>query len=87
MLDDEAGRHHSQKEAVNFLLRKVGEPYITAYVNHVSGQANARKAPHAIVPDIHVHNFSTGQQQVNDGGATTMTEAFFEIKTFVACKS
>jgi hypothetical protein len=38
------------------------------------------KAPHAIVPDIHAFNFPTGGQQVNDSGATSAAEAFFEIK-------
>ena len=77
----------SEKEAVNFLLDKVGEPYILRYVSHVSAAPNARKAPHAIVPDIHALNFSTGKQRVNDSGATTTAEAFFEMKTYTACKS
>lgn len=54
----------SEKEAVNFLLDKVGEPYITSYVNHVSSTPNTRRAPHAIVPDLLAHNFPTGRQQV-----------------------
>lgn len=38
----------SEKEAVNFLIDKVGEPYITSYVNHVSAVPDARNAPFAI---------------------------------------
>ena len=34
----------SEKEAVNFTLDKVGDPYITAYVNNVSSYQNARKS-------------------------------------------
>jgi hypothetical protein len=46
-----------------------------------------RKAPHAIVPDIHAFNFLTGGKQINDRGATSAAELLFEIKTFTACKS
>ena len=49
----------SEKEAANFLLDKIGEPYITRYVNHISDYPNARRAPWSIVPDIHAHNFPT----------------------------
>ena len=48
---------HSEKEAVNFLLGKVGEPHITSYINHVSRGEGNRRAMHAIVPDIHATNF------------------------------
>jgi hypothetical protein len=78
---------HSAAEAVNFLVDKIGHPCITSHVNHVSSHPNARKAPHAIVPDIHTFNFPTEGQQVNDSGAMSAAEAFFEIKTFMACKS
>jgi hypothetical protein len=49
-------------------------------VNHVSSHPNVRKVPHAIIPDIHAFNFSIGGQQVNDSGAMSAAEAFFEIK-------
>jgi hypothetical protein len=81
------GGIYSEKEAVNFLLDKIGEPYITAYVNHVSSHPNARKAQHAIVPDLHARNFPVGRQRINGSGATSSAEAFFEIKTFTACNS
>ena len=76
------GGIHSQKEDVNFLLDNIGEPHITSYVNHVSAHPNARKAPHAIVPDIHAFNYPTGKQRVNASGATLSVEAFCEVKTF-----
>ena len=44
------------EEAANFLLDKIGEPYITRYVNHVSSYPNTRRAPYLIVPDIYAHN-------------------------------
>ncbi len=71
------GGKHYTAEVVNFLVDKIGHPYITSYVNHVSSHPNAQKAPHAIVPDIHAFNFPPGGQRVNDSGATTAAEAFF----------
>ena len=76
----------SEKEAVNFLLGKVGEPHITSYINHVSRKDGSRRAMHAIVPDIHATNFPVGRQRVNDSGSRRDAEAIFEIKTFTACK-
>ena len=35
------GGIHAERGAVNFLLDKVGEPYITRYVSHVSTCPNA----------------------------------------------
>ena len=55
------GGVHSEEEAVNFLLGKVGEPNITSYVNHVAREANLRKDAHAIVANIHARNFPVGQ--------------------------
>ena len=45
----------TEKEAVNFLLDKVGDPYIINYVNHVTAHPNAHNAPFLIVPDLHVY--------------------------------
>ena len=73
--------------AVNFLLGKVGEPHIKSYVNHVSREANSRAALHAIVPDIHAHNFPVGRQTVDDYGSNRTAEAFFEVKTFTAYRT
>ena len=85
---DEIRRYiSSEKEAVNFLLDKVGEPYITAHVNHLSDCPNARNAQHNIIPDILARNFPTGRQRINDSGATSSAEACFEVKTFSACPS
>ena len=74
------GGIYAEKEAVNFLLDKVGDPHITNYVNHVSSHPNARKAPFSIVPDLHARNYPTGRQRLNDSGATMSGEAFFEFK-------
>ena len=41
----------------------------------------------AIIPDLHATNFPVGKQRVNDSGSKRDAEAFFEIKTFTACKS
>ena len=81
------GGIYSVKEAANFLLDKIGEPYITRYVNHISSFPNARRAPWSIVPDIHAHNFPAGKQTINDSGASSTGEAIFEIKTYTACPS
>ena len=75
------------KEAANFLLDKVGEPYITRYITHLTSQPNARKAPYAIVPDLHAQNYPAGNQRVNDSGATSTAEAFFKVKTYTPCNS
>ena len=77
----------SEKEAVNFILDKVGEPYISRYVTHVSSALNAKTAQHSIVPDLHARNFPAGRQRVNDSGATSTAEAIFEVKTYTACNS
>ena len=75
----------SEKEAVNFILDKVSDPYITRYVNHVSSSPNFQRAQHAIVPDLHACNFPAGRQRVNDSGATSTAEVIFEVKTYTAC--
>ncbi len=62
------GGIHSAAEAVNFLVDKIGRPYITSYVDHVSSHPNTQNAPHVVVPDIHAFNFPTGGQQLNDSG-------------------
>ena len=81
------GGIQSVSGAVNILLDKVGEPYITSYIKHVSNRLTARKAPYAIVPDIHSFNLPIGRQRVNDSQNTSAAEAFFEIKTYTACSS
>jgi len=72
---------HSEKEAVNFLLGKVGEPYINNYVDHLSSLAGCRNSPFAIVPNLLVYGYPAGKQTVNDSGATDSGEIFCEIKT------
>ena len=44
-------------------------------------------AQQSIVPDIHARNFPAGKQTINGSGATSTAEAFFEVKTYTACKS
>ena len=64
---------HSEKEAVNFLLGKVPDPWMTHYVDHISSShTSARNSPHAIVPDIlaHAHEYPAGRQRINDSGAS-----------------
>ena len=74
-----------EKEAVNFVLDKVSDPFITRYVNHVSSSPNSRNAQHAIFPDLHAHNFPTDRQRVNDSKTTSSAEAIFKVKTYTAC--
>jgi hypothetical protein len=42
---------------------------------------------HAIIPDIHAYNYPSERQRINDSGASTTDEAFFEIKTMTPCRS
>ncbi len=55
------GGIQSVSGAVNILLDKVGDLYITSYIKHVSNHPTARKAPYAIVPDIHYFNLPIGR--------------------------
>ncbi len=82
------GNINSTTEAVNFLIKKVWQPYIGDYVNHVmSKPGHSKNVQDAIVPDLHATNYPTGSQIVNDSGASRSAEAIFEIKTFVICKT
>ena len=81
------GGMFSEQEAVNFLLDKVGDPYITQYVHHVSSAANSRLAQYVIVPGLHVRNFPADRQQVDDNRAHHIEEAFFKANTHTACNS
>ena len=71
----------SEKEAVNFLLGKVGEPYIKNYVDHLASEAGRRNSAYSIVPDITATGYPAGKQTVNDSGASQSGEIFCEIKT------
>ena len=73
---------HSEKEAANFLLGKVSDPWMSNYVDHIASQTSARNSPHAIVPDILAHEYPAGRQTINDSGASSSGEAFFEVKTY-----
>ena len=77
----------TEREAVNFLIDKVGEPHITSYIDHLSSHQYTHNTPHAIVPDIHNHNFLAGKQRANESGTTTAAEAVFEIKIYTSCNS
>jgi hypothetical protein len=72
-------------EVTNFLIDKVGKPWIMGCINLVSTHPNSRKAPHAIVLDIHAYNFPSGVQRVNNSGSSITDEAIFELKTYTAC--
>ena len=71
----------SVKEAVNFLLGKVGEPYINNYVDHLASEAGRRNSPFSIVPGMLATGYPAGKQTVNDSGASQSGEIFCEIKT------
>ena len=81
------GGIHTEKEAVNFIMDEVGEPHISSYINHVTAHSSAKKATFAIIPDLHALNFPEGKQTINNSGVTTTAEAFFETKTYTACKT
>ena len=52
------------------------------YVDHIATQTSARNSPHAIVPDILAHEYPAGRQTINDSGASSSGEAFFEVKSY-----
>jgi hypothetical protein len=73
-------------EAANFLNDKIGEPYISNYINHVTAHPSYRNAPHAIIPNIHAFNFPFGRQRINDDSEASMAvKSIFEVKTMTAC--
>jgi len=51
-------------------------------VDHIATQTSARNSPHAIVPDILAHEYPAGRQTINDSGASSSGEAFFEVKSY-----
>eukprot|EP00956_Cyclotella_meneghiniana_P027992 scaffold64216_cov67-Cyclotella_meneghiniana.AAC.1 len=76
---------HSKKEAVNFMLGKVPDPWMThyVYVDHISSShTSARNSPHAIVPYILAHEYPAGRQRIDDNGASLSGDAFFEVKSY-----
>jgi hypothetical protein len=44
-----------------------------------------RKAPHAIVPDIHAYKFPSGVQRADVSGPLITDEVIFELKAYTAC--
>ena len=58
-------------EAAKFLNDKIGELYISNYINHVTAHPDHRNTPHAIIPDIHAYDFPSGRQMINDSGEST----------------
>ena len=65
------GGIHTEKEAVNFIMDKVGEPRISSYINHIAAHSSAKKAKLAIIPDLHDLNFLVDKKTINDSGVTT----------------
>jgi len=57
------GGIHAEKEAINFIMDKVGEPHISAYINHAAVHNPARKSKYAITPGLHAHNFQQASKQ------------------------
>jgi hypothetical protein len=82
------GNIDSITEAANFLINKVGQPYIGDYTNHLTSQPDHPKnVQDAIVPNLHATNYPTGSQIINDSRASRSAEVIFEIKTFTICKT
>ena len=80
------GGIHAQRQAVNFMLGKVGEPYMTRYIDALAKSAGKKNAKFAVIPDLHAVNYPRGMQRVNDSGATMSAEAIFEVKTYSTSK-
>jgi hypothetical protein len=77
------GNLDSMTEAVNFLIKTVGQPYVGDYVNHITSQpGHPKNAQDAIVPNLHTKKYPTVIQIVNDSRASRSAKAIFEIKTF-----
>ena len=74
------GGIQSEMEPINLLLGKVADPHITSYVNHVSRDANARAALHAIVPDIHAYNFPVKSRRSTTTEPTTQLRRSLRLK-------
>ena len=55
------GRIISEQEVVNFIFDRVGDPYISRYVNRVISTSNSNRAQHDILPDLHTCNFPVGR--------------------------
>ena len=58
------GGIYSQRQATNFLLGKVGDPYITRHVNALAGTTRSDHAKFAIIPDLHAINFPWGNNKL-----------------------
>ena len=77
----------AEKEVVNFIMDKVGEPHISSNINHVAAHNSAKKAKFAIIPNLHALNLSVSKQTINDSRVTTTADAIFEIKTYTTRKT
>lgn len=76
---------NTDQEATIFLIYKVCNHYITAYMYRVSHHSRPWKALHAIICNIHAHNFYMGTQVVIDSGVTIMAKAILEVKMYNEC--
>lgn len=74
----------SEKEAVKFLLGKVGDLHMKNYMSHLWSEARHRNSSFATVPAILAFEYPAGKQILNDSGDTQSGEAFFEVKWYQA---
>ena len=74
----------AQRQAANFMLGKVRDPYMTRYINAMAKSTNRTCAKFAVIPDIHAINYPQGMHRANDSGATMNAKAVFEVKIYSA---
>ena len=68
------------KENVNWLEGLVPEKYLKRYRDHIHSFSRPEKAPDAIVPNLDTPVMPV-QNRTSSSGATTSTNAVFEVKT------
>ena len=57
------------------MLGKVGDLYITRYINPMAKSTVRARAKFAVIPDLHAVNYPQRMRRVSDSGATVSVEA------------
>ena len=58
----------AQRQAANFMLGKVRDPYMTCYINAMAKSTNRTCAKFALILDMHAINYPQGMHKVTDSG-------------------
>ena len=57
--------------------KRIGDPYITRYINPMAKSTVRARAKFAVIPDLHAVNYPQGMHRVGDSGSTVSVEAVF----------